>query len=80
MSAFWAPCKAPKYSFSVSFLITRVYFGRLARRPRALEKFAKDKSGKLSWNEFQECLGDEKMRAYLASQGLDPTDGDVLYR
>ena len=42
LSAFWAPCKAPKYSFSIRFLIERMIFGRLARRPKALKKFATD--------------------------------------
>ena len=32
-SPLWAPCKAPKCSFSISFLIAPTYFGRLARRP-----------------------------------------------
>ena len=39
-SSFWAPCKAPKYNCSIGFLIARTYFGRLARRPKALKKFA----------------------------------------
>ena len=40
LSAFCAPCKAPKYCFSISFLIASAYLGRLARRPKALKKFA----------------------------------------
>ena len=47
LSAFWAPCKAPKYTVSISFLIARRYFGRLARRPKALKKFASANARKL---------------------------------
>ena len=42
MSSVWAPCKAPKHSVSISFLVALIYFGRLARRPKALKKFASE--------------------------------------
>ena len=36
----WAPCKAPKSMLFMLFLQSASYLGRLARRPRALNKFA----------------------------------------
>ena len=41
MSAFWRLARRQTYSVSIRFLIARMYFGRLARRPKALNKFAR---------------------------------------